>query len=244
MELDRLTYESWSAIKSPVLRVGLLNGYMQAFRDSSQGIETALDNWGDDSARKVDACRRECKVALESMDMAHRYMDDSNAEVATYYKQAGLYDDMHDLMRGVALDKEAPPSQRKVAVGFLSRELSRAAPSEYGEAAAGFLQTLQSVLAEGENIKDGKAVFYEMMMLVEREDSIVLRLKHFNPDFTGWEEKDKSVDFKFVNKSGSRMNFSGLTFEKVSGDKLNIYLALKQKDGSVKEEVFSMTRMK
>ncbi len=93
-------------------------------------------------------------------------------------------------------------------------------------------------------IKDGKAVFYEMMMLVEREDSIVLRLKHFNPDFTGWEEKDKSVDFKFVNKAGSRMNFSGLTFDKVSGDKLNIYLALKQKDGSVKEEVFSMTRMK
>lgn len=93
-------------------------------------------------------------------------------------------------------------------------------------------------------IKDGKAVFYEMMMLVEREDSIVLRLKHFNPDFTGWEEKDKSVDFKFVNKAGSRMNFSGLTFDKVSGDKLNIYLTLKQKDGSVKEEVFSMTRMK
>ena len=93
-------------------------------------------------------------------------------------------------------------------------------------------------------IKDGKAVFYEMMMLVEREDSIVLRLKHFNPDFTGWEEKDKSVDFKFVNKVGSRMNFSGLTFEKVSGDRLNIYLALKQKDGSVKEEVFSMSRVK
>lgn len=93
-------------------------------------------------------------------------------------------------------------------------------------------------------IKDGKAVFYEMMMLVEHGDSIVLRLKHFNPDFTGWEEKDKSVDFKFVNKAGNRMNFSGLTFEKVSGDKLNIYLALKQKDGSVKEEIFTMTRMK
>jgi hypothetical protein len=30
----------------------------------------------------------------------------------------------------------------------------------------------------------------------------------------------------------------------VSGDKLNIYLALKQKDGSVKEEIFSMTRTK
>ena len=91
-------------------------------------------------------------------------------------------------------------------------------------------------------IKEGKPVFYEMMWLLETQGTIILRLKHFNPDLTGWEEKDKSVDFKFVKKDGKRMYFSGLTFENASEDELNIYLALRQRDGTIKEEVFRMKR--
>lgn len=45
--------------------------------------------------------------------------------------------------------------------------------------------------------KDGKPVVYEMMLLLETEGTIVLRLKHFQPNFVGWEEKDKSVDFAY-----------------------------------------------
>lgn len=90
-------------------------------------------------------------------------------------------------------------------------------------------------------VKD-KPVFYEMMMLIEQDGTIVLRLKHFHPNFVGWEEKDKSVDFKFVSKNGNRVNFSGLTFERVDDRNLRIYLALKQKDGSVREELFTMKR--
>jgi len=90
-------------------------------------------------------------------------------------------------------------------------------------------------------VKD-KPVFYEMMWLTEMEGTLVLKLKHFHPNFVGWEEKEKTVDFKFVSKEGSRVNFSGLTFER-NGDKgLKIYLALKQKDGSVREELFTMKR--
>jgi hypothetical protein len=91
-------------------------------------------------------------------------------------------------------------------------------------------------------IKDDKPVFYEMLMLVEKEGSLVLRLKHFTRDFVGWEEKDKSVDFKFVSRSDRRMNFSGLTFERLGDKELKIYLALRQKDGSVREEIFTMKR--
>ena len=91
---------------------------------------------------------------------------------------------------------------------------------------------------------DGKPIFYEMMWMLEREGSLILRLKHFSPELVGWEEKDKTVDFKFVDRVGDRMRFSGLTFEKVGDTALNIYLALKQKDGLVKEEVFRMERAK
>ena len=91
-------------------------------------------------------------------------------------------------------------------------------------------------------IKEGKPVFYEMCWIVEQEGTIALRLKHFNADLTGWEEKDKTVDFRFIKKDGKRIYFSGLTFERVGDSELNIYLALKYKDGSVKESVFKMKR--
>lgn len=93
-------------------------------------------------------------------------------------------------------------------------------------------------------IVGNKPVFYEMMWMMEHEGSLILRLKHFSPELVGWEEKDKTVDFKFVDRVGDRMRFSGLTFEKVGDKKLNIYLALRQKDGSLKEEVFNMERTK
>lgn len=93
-------------------------------------------------------------------------------------------------------------------------------------------------------IIDNKPIFYEMLWMMESEGSIILRLKHFSPALVGWEEKDKTVDFKFVDRVGDRMRFSGLTFEKFGDTKLNIYLALRQKDGSLKEEVFKMERTK
>jgi hypothetical protein len=92
-------------------------------------------------------------------------------------------------------------------------------------------------------LKEGKPVFYEMMWLLESEGTLVLRLKHFNADLMAWEEKDKTVDFKFVKNAGKRQYFSGLTFERASKDELNIYLALRQRDGSLKEEAFRMKRI-
>lgn len=92
-------------------------------------------------------------------------------------------------------------------------------------------------------IKDGKPVFYEMLLMMEVEGTLVLRIKHFHPNFVGWEEKDKTVDFKFVKKDGNRMYFSGLTFEQKSRNELNIYLALRSKDGNVREEAFLMKRV-
>lgn len=71
-------------------------------------------------------------------------------------------------------------------------------------------------------IKNDRPVFYEMMLLMEREGTLVLRLKHFNPEFVGWEAKDKSVDFKFVKKDGNKLHFSGLTFEQAGKKDLNI----------------------
>lgn len=92
-------------------------------------------------------------------------------------------------------------------------------------------------------IKEGKPVFYEFMMLSVTERGLVMRLKHFNPDMTGWEERDKFVEFRYVRTAGNLVQFEGLTFRRDSDHRLTIFLALRSKD-VVREETFEMTRQK
>ena len=79
--------------------------------------------------------------------------------------------------------------------------------------------------------------------MIEQDVTLILRLKHFHANLVGWEEKDKTVDFKFVKKEGKRVYFSGLTFENTSANEVNIFLALRQKDGTIREETFRMKRI-
>jgi hypothetical protein len=94
-------------------------------------------------------------------------------------------------------------------------------------------------------VKDDKPVFYEIMTLLEAEGSVELRLKHVNPDMTGWEEKNGFVTFKLVKHDDSGAYFSGLTFRRVSPDLMEGYLALRNRtDGTVREEKFVYRRVK
>ena len=44
-------------------------------------------------------------------------------------------------------------------------------------------------------IKNGEIYIYELVSLVEQNDEIHMFLRHFNKDFTAWEEKDAPRDF-------------------------------------------------
>ena len=93
-------------------------------------------------------------------------------------------------------------------------------------------------------LEKGKTNFYEFITVSEENGTLIVRLKHFNADLKGWEEKDKTVDFRFVKKEKNRMYFEGQTFEFIGKNKLKIYVAIGQKDGSVQEAVFSYTLVK
>ena len=47
--------------------------------------------------------------------------------------------------------------------------------------------------------RDGSVMFYELITIVEEGGSLSYRLKHFNPDLTGWEEKDKVVALSLIH---------------------------------------------
>ncbi|WP_026950348.1 DUF6265 family protein [Algoriphagus mannitolivorans] len=88
--------------------------------------------------------------------------------------------------------------------------------------------------------QDGELVFSEFMNMIQDGESVSLKLKHFNPDLTGWEEKDKWTTFKLIEMGSQEAYFSGLTFKR-SGDQLSIFLSLIQ-NGERKIEEFRFTR--
>jgi hypothetical protein len=89
----------------------------------------------------------------------------------------------------------------------------------------------------------GEPSFYEFMHLSEEKGSLVLKLKHFNPDLTAWEEKDRFVSFPLVKLGTNEAYFSGLTFRLVSPERLEIYLAMRRGE-TVVEERFDLARQK
>lgn len=86
--------------------------------------------------------------------------------------------------------------------------------------------------------KDGKVDFYEIMVLEPDAEGIVLKVKHFSGDFTAWEEKADSVDFRLQAIEGHTATFAGLTFER-DGDALDIKIRMRSKDGSTRWETLS-----
>ena len=84
-------------------------------------------------------------------------------------------------------------------------------------------------------MSDGEVSFYELMLLAEEEGSLVLKVKHFNADFTAWEEKADYVNFRLVSVASDAVHFSGLSFYRVSDAEIHTYIAL-HNDEKVWEE--------
>ncbi|MFN2443592.1 MAG: DUF6265 family protein [Thermoanaerobaculia bacterium] len=91
-------------------------------------------------------------------------------------------------------------------------------------------------------LRDGKPLFYEFYVLADHGEGLTLRLKHFNADMTGWEEKEKYVEFPFIGVIDGVLHFRGLAYQRDSDDRMTIYLALTTKEG-MREEVFRLKRV-
>ena len=92
--------------------------------------------------------------------------------------------------------------------------------------------------------KDTAVMFYAIMIAVEEEGSVSLKLKHFHPDLKGWEEKNETVTFRLVKASGNTIWFEGLTFRKREDGSLQGFIAIRCKDSTVKEESFTYQPVK
>ncbi len=112
-----------------------------------------------------------------------------------------------------------------------------------GTGLGGFNEEIWSPASEGvmmgvyRHMNDNKVIFYELMTI----DYTGLKLKHFNADLTGWEEKADHVFFPAISYSENRLEFEGLVYEKTDGDNIRVTLQL-QEDGKVRTEEFYLQR--
>ena len=104
------------------------------------------------------------------------------------------------------------------------------------KASAGSLMGAFKLLDE-----DGTS-FYEFIHILETDQGVVLQLKHFNPDLTGWEEKEDYVSFPLVKVEKNAAYFRGLTYRVPEPDRLEVYLALRR-GGETEEVSFTFDRV-
>lgn len=81
-----------------------------------------------------------------------------------------------------------------------------------------------SMMCVFKSIINGKVSFYELVTITEENQTLMMRLKHFNPDLKGWEEKDKTQDFRLVKIDSNRVYFDSFTLERVGPDEINMYV--------------------
>lgn len=99
-----------------------------------------------------------------------------------------------------------------------------------------------SMMATFKLVNDNKVSFYEIEIIREVEDSLILQLKHFGGDLKGWETKDETVDFPLKEITRSKVIFEGMSFEKISKNEMNVYVDIQQKDGSIETLKFNYTK--
>jgi len=119
-----------------------------------------------------------------------------------------------------------------------------------GEAFGGIVEEIWtppfggSMMGSFKLVVDNKVQFYEIETIQEIDSTLVLRLKHFHSDLKGWEEKDETVDFKLIKVTTNKVYFEGFTIEKISKDKINMYVNIGDREGEFEEAKFNYKRYK
>lgn len=90
---------------------------------------------------------------------------------------------------------------------------------------------------------DGGIMFTEHMYLMEQDGSLVVRLKHFDPDLTGWEEKDGMVTFRLLAAEPCALYFNALTYRCDGEGDMVVAVRMKSDKPEPDELVFRFKRL-
>ena len=89
---------------------------------------------------------------------------------------------------------------------------------------------------------DGSKGFYELFAIEEFEGSLRFVVKHFHPDWVGWEEKDQALKLRLTRVAPREAVFGGIVFRLENDNTLTVQLRIRGKDGTTREETLRYTR--
>lgn len=116
-----------------------------------------------------------------------------------------------------------------------------------GEAFGGITEEIwspplgDSMMGSFKLVSEGKTSFYEICQLVEENGSLSFRLKHFNSDLTGWEEKNEREEFPLVKVEKNAVYFDGFTIKRISANEIHMYVVISD-EGEAEEVEFKYFR--
>ena len=90
---------------------------------------------------------------------------------------------------------------------------------------------------------DGSIMFTEHMYLMGQDGSLVVKLKHFNPDMTGWEDKDGMVTFRLLAAEPCALYFSALTYRCDADGGMVVAVRMKSEQHEPQELIFRFRRL-
>lgn len=77
---------------------------------------------------------------------------------------------------------------------------------------------------------DDGIAFYEILLLTVDDGTLSLKVRHFNADFTAWENKDEFVNFRLVAFDDDELHFGGLSFYRDGDDAIDGYIVMSNRD--------------
>ncbi|GLU42947.1 DUF6265 family protein [Allomuricauda sp. NBRC 101325] len=91
-------------------------------------------------------------------------------------------------------------------------------------------------------VNDGKVSFYESGHIQQVDETLILQLKHFDGNMRGWEEKDKTIDFKLVKIEPNKVYFDGFTIERINENQIDMWVLI-ESEGTTEEVQFVYKRV-
>lgn len=98
-------------------------------------------------------------------------------------------------------------------------------------------------------MKNGKALFYEFVLIESKAGVPTMKLRHFNPGSIGWEDKDNPYEYVLIELTPTKCVFEAtdkktrLGYERVSTDQLLAVLE-QEKNGKLDRTEFLYTKSK
>ncbi|HRP10388.1 MAG TPA: DUF6265 family protein [Terricaulis sp.] len=89
--------------------------------------------------------------------------------------------------------------------------------------------------------REGAPQFYEFLTLEAAEGGLRMRVKHFSPDHTAWEEREVWTTFEPVSVSADALIFNGLEIRREGEDRMVMHLRMRRGE-TVTTEVLRFQR--